>query len=390
MGFFDIFTDAFTGKPAKEAGAKNLAYLQGLQSDVSNLYSGGMDKGLAALTSGQGTAQDAINAAFAQARGDIAGVPDIFRAAQDPMIAALSDSIQNAQGALGSRARAAIDALQRGVGSAVDAYKPVDQLAADYNDRSSLASLMSENALGLRGAAGNQAATDAFRAGPGYEWMLNQGLDSVARMKNTLGMGASGNTLVDLQKYGSGLADQEFDDWLNRLQGREALYSPLGASLTGQSASGKANAYLTGGTGEANIQTGTAGRLADLYTQGGRDLASIYGGTASNIAGAQNNLASLAAKSGMSLADIASRFGPATAQFIQQMTSGQAGGMLGLADDFTGINNNMANAQLGGSKNLWNLIGGIGSNLASGGLSGLGSSMFSGLTGKNNLLPNYY
>lgn len=77
---------------------------------------------------------------------------------------------------------------------------------------------MYANGLGLNGAAGNAAATGAFQAGPGYQFQLDQGLQALTRAASAGGMLASGNTLAAGTEYGQGLANQEYGNWLGRLQ----------------------------------------------------------------------------------------------------------------------------------------------------------------------------
>jgi hypothetical protein len=73
------------------------------------------------------------------------------------------------------------------------------------------------DALGINGAEGNGRATGAFQAGPGYGFAMDQGLQGVTRAASAGGMLASGNTMNAAQKYGQGLANQEYGNWLGRL-----------------------------------------------------------------------------------------------------------------------------------------------------------------------------
>lgn len=105
---------------------------------------------------------------------------------------------------------------------------------------------MYSNALGLNGAKGNAAATGAFQAGPGYQFAMDQGTQAALRGASAAGMLNSGNTLTALTGYGQGLANQEYGNWLDRLNG---------LSNTGLSAAnGQANAY----GGLSNLYQGTA------------------------------------------------------------------------------------------------------------------------------------
>ena len=123
--------------------------------------------------------------------------------------------------------------------SAISGYSPYTKAGAG-------AVSMYSNALGLNGAKGNTAATNAFQTGPGYQFALDQGTQAALRGASAAGMLNSGNTLTALTGYGQGLANQEYGGWLDRLNG---------LSNTGLSAAnGQANAYGS----LANLYQGTA------------------------------------------------------------------------------------------------------------------------------------
>lgn len=119
---------------------------------------------------------------------------------------------------------------------------------------------MQANALGLNGAAGNEAATNAFQSGPGYQFALDQGLQAIDRNAASRGMLSSGNNTQDILKYSQGLANQEYGNWQNRL----GDFSQMGLS----SAAG---------------QTGRQNSLAQLDYGYGQDQAGVYSNTANNI-----------------------------------------------------------------------------------------------------------
>jgi hypothetical protein len=130
-----------------------------------------------------------------------------------------------------------------------------------YTQATSGAPQMQANALGLGGAAGNEAATNAFQAGPGYQFALDQGLEALNRNAASRGMLSSGNNTQDILRYSQGLANQEYGNWLNRL----GDFSQLGLS----SAAG---------------QTGRQNALAGLDTGYGNAQAGVYSNTANNLA----------------------------------------------------------------------------------------------------------
>ena len=145
-------------------------------------------------------------------------------------------------------ANAANAGLQEGWGKA---KKFVGQGVEDYNkfatkagakfdpfvQTGTAANAMYGNAIGLNGAGGNAAATGAFQAGPGYQFQLDQGLQALDRGAASRGMLSSGNLLQAEQKYGSDLANQEYQKWVDNL---------FRGSTSGQTAAGSQAAILTG------------------------------------------------------------------------------------------------------------------------------------------------
>jgi len=111
-------------------------------------------------------------------------------------------------------------------------YDPVRALGTKY----SAAGDMALNALGLNGAAGNDAATAAFRSSPGYDFKVNQSLDALDRRAASRGLLGSGNNTLDTLNVVHGLADQDYNNWLTGL----GQYATLGANETNTGAAGSA------------------------------------------------------------------------------------------------------------------------------------------------------
>lgn len=145
--------------------------------------------------------------------------------------------------------------------SAIGGFQP-------YVDAGANATGMYTNALGLNGADGNAAATDAFQAGPGYQFALDQGTQAALRGASSAGMLNSGNTLTALAQYGQGLANQEYGGWLDRLSG-----------LSGQ------------GLNAAQGQAGAYGSLASLYQNTASDRLGLESTVAQGRIGVNNQLA---------------------------------------------------------------------------------------------------
>lgn len=128
---------------------------------------------------------------------------------------------------------------------------------------------MYSNALGLNGAAGNTAATNAFQAGPGYQFAMDQGTNAALRGASAAGMLNSGNTLTALTGFGQGLANQEYGGWLDRLSGASAQ-----------------------GLNAVNGQAGALGGLASLYQNTAGDRLGLEGTVAQGKMGNNNAWAS--------------------------------------------------------------------------------------------------
>jgi hypothetical protein len=75
------------------------------------------------------------------------------------------------------------------------------------------------DATGVNGQEGYDRAEGNFRASPGYDWQVDRATDAVARKASSLGALGSGNTMTAITDRASHLADQEYDDYLTRLDG---------------------------------------------------------------------------------------------------------------------------------------------------------------------------
>ena len=129
-----------------------------------------------------------------------------------------------------------------------------------------------QDAAGLNGQPGYDAAMAGFHTSPGYQFQLDQGLRAVDAGAAASGMARSGAALKAEQTFGTGLADKEFTDYYNRLFD----LSKLGESAAAGSASATADASK--GEAQTDLSQGSA-------------LSSIYGNTASGIGTAANNYA---------------------------------------------------------------------------------------------------
>jgi hypothetical protein len=223
MGLLDLFSGS-SGRKASQATALQLAQLQ---NQIGAQLQTGQNQAIGTIDAAQPQALSALNTGYDQARSDY--------------------------------------------GAAQNYFNPYAQTGlAGFN--------MYANANGLNGPTGNAAATSAFQASPGYQWMVDQSLDNIARKQGTLGMTTSGNTLAALSDRAGNMANQEYLGWLGRLQG---------IGQTGFNAA----------TGQAGIGRG----MGDLATRRGETIADVYSGDATRKAGIYGNTSALMANSLLNL-----------------------------------------------------------------------------------------
>lgn len=175
----------------------------------------------------------------------------------------------------------------------------------------------------LAGVNGPEDMSATLAQIPGYQFALNQGLDSVNRLANSRGMLASGNNTQDLNNYAQGQASQNYFNYLNSLQ----PYFGLGQNA----AQGMQSVYNTLGNNWQN------------YGQQEAALAQQYG----------NNRAALEQGQGQNLADLSKWQGGSNAGYGWNYGTG-----LGQAGADQAVQN--YNASQAGSQNLWNALLGLG------------------------------
>jgi hypothetical protein len=127
-----------------------------------------------------------------------------------------------------------------------------------------------QDASGLNGQPGYDAAMAGFHTSPGYQFQLDQGLRAIDAGAASKGILNSGATLKAEQTFGTGLADKEFTDYYNRLFD----LSKLGESAAAGSASATADASK--GMAQTDLSEGSA-------------LSSIYGNAAKGVGDSVNN-----------------------------------------------------------------------------------------------------
>ena len=200
-----------------------------------------------------------LGAGGGQAGGSIS---DIFGGG---MVGAIRNAGQTYQQYLQKALGALQQHEQAGRGDIEDYYGRGVGFGAPYREAGQQALGAYQGSLGLQGPAGQQRAIDTFRASPGYQFALNQGLEGVKRQEAARGLGGSGAELRALQRTGQGLADQEFGQYQQRL---------AGLAGAGQQAGLAAQQGAFGAGGQlAQLGLGYGGQIAGMYGTLGQEQA---------------------------------------------------------------------------------------------------------------------
>lgn len=335
--------DSLTGEPGKNAAQWSRDYLGQAGTNLIG----------ATANAGAG-ASNYLRDGYAGARGD------------------LTTGYGAATGAINTGSGSALDYLNNGVtdarglfANARSGYTGAGDLLGNLAQTYGKGAGLYADAYGVNGAEGSARATDAFHAGPGYNFQVDQGLDAINRRRAAGGMLNSGNADRDAQTFGQGVANQEFNNWRTGL----APYN---------------NLQLTATTGQESARADAA-----------RANAGLYGQEAGLVDSAGRAKAGVAAGQGSSLADIANRYyggqaalstGEGTAQASNTMDANRlaTGIGMGILPQVTKTYGDEAKAATDASGNVINLgvnlaklaAGGLGSLSGGGGSSFLPSSSF--------------
>ncbi|MEN3931411.1 hypothetical protein WJT86_10120 [Microvirga sp. W0021] len=162
------------------------------------------------------------------------------------------NAYNNAQGLLDS----AYGSAQSQLKGAADTYNPFYNTGMQANTAYA-------NAMGLNGAEGYAQAMQDFRTGPGYQFMMDQGVDALNRSAAARGSLASGNNTVDILKYAQGTADQTYSNYLSNLNNmtNTGMQAANGIANANQ---GLASLAMNYGNQGAQLAQGLGDRLGGL------------------------------------------------------------------------------------------------------------------------------
>lgn len=162
--------------------------------------------------------------------------------------------------------------MDQGAAAARPQYEKAIGLFDQYTQQGGAANQAYGDAIGLGGQEGYDRTLESFRTGPGYQFSVDQATEAAKRNASSLGMLGSGNTMMAIADRSQGLADQQWNTYLDNLfrasgQGQQAattqagLIAGLGDFEYGDAASRAALAHGT----ETSVGQSNAQRHADEY-----------------------------------------------------------------------------------------------------------------------------
>jgi hypothetical protein len=305
-------------------------------------------------------------------------------------LGAIKNAVGSASGAINKGITGVNSAFNEGV-SALNQYIPQGTNAFNL--------MANFSGSGPGGAAAQQQAYDSYMEGPDVAFLREQGERSVLQNARAAG-GVGGNVLKELQRYGTGVASQGFNDYYNRLKGvadmgfgasqgvgslrgqqagivgnlsaQQAQNAMQGGQLAsnvyGDLGSGaiqgaQLSSNVLGNMGSNTMQNANAaaniyGNLGSNYSNTAGQMSNVYGDLGAGSMNASNNLANIYNNAGLSAGDYA--YG--TGQLL-------SGGRLQAGRDISAIQQaqgqGLSNIVGGGASNIAQLLSGVGDTINS-------------------------
>ncbi len=144
------------------------------------------------------------------------------------------------------------DALEKGYDHAAAGYGQAATTLGGLADSYGAGSALYQDALGVNGKDAADAARSSYQTSAGYGFNMDQGLQALQRTRAVNGTLASGNADTDAMKFASGLASQDYGNWLSNLSNLDTKrYGATGAQAGTYGQLGAAG--LATGANEANL-----------------------------------------------------------------------------------------------------------------------------------------
>ena len=153
--------------------------------------------------------------------------------------------------------------INEGLARAEPYYDQAFNLFALPGERAGRGADLYADALGLNGPEGQARARGTFQSSPGFAFQLDQANNLAERRAAARGSLAGGNVIDETTRLATGLAQQDYGNWLGRL----APYNAQSESI-------------------ASRQAGVLGARAQLYPQAYGNLAQLGYQTQTGMAGA--------------------------------------------------------------------------------------------------------
>lgn len=254
-----------------------------------------------------------------------------------------------ARGDINQNARYAIDALQGGrdtqVNAANIAYAQQRNALNPIVERGDTASGAYDYNLGI----GDKPAGYGGYENTAYQnYVMDQtqrGVDGSAASQGGL---FSGATIKAQQANASGLAGQFYGDYMNRLSGVSSSGNQARGALAdyaGQRGNSVSNAYGGAAANIASIRNGVGTQQANISMNSGNALAQMYGNQANLLSNNAGSIANAYTGQGSALANNFMGVGDAQANAFGAIGNAQAAGAIGSA--------NAINGTIGNSLGAW-------------------------------------
>ena len=169
-------------------------------------------------------------------------------------------------------------------GQSVNALKPFSEGGKAAND-----AYLFELGIGDR-----PAGYGGFTVTPSYDFRLAEGQDAVNALAGAKGGLNSGRTLEDLASFNQGIASQEYDSFLGRLNGTANTGYNAALSLGniyGNYATGASNAQGNYATGASNAAANYANNAGNAYSNYANNAGNAYTNYGTGAGTAANNYA---------------------------------------------------------------------------------------------------
>lgn len=317
-----------SGLPALQAGYNNgLGNLGTGYADQRQDLSNGYGAGQGNLTNYYGQALSSLG----QGRTDLS---NNYAAGRD----ALNQNYGQARSDLGT----AYNNTQNYLGQATANYQPVISQTAN-----SLGQY--QNAIGANGAAGSQAAQQAFQGGPGFQFQMDQALGAVQRSAAARGGLAGGNATSDILNTATGLANQSYQTYVQNLQNSVGINMQ---GIAGQNAAltNQGNASQSYGNALGNVDTGLGNALNGNFMGLGNQLAGMDTQSAGVLQGLGNALNTSNVGLGTSLGNADANLGTGSSALNVGSGTGTYGAFNQVGSNLMNLGNQESNAILNATK----------------------------------------